>query len=102
MIPKLVAKNTRLTPKVDRLRSRIVGAGAKELASYSHKSLPSSSSSGKKRKEDEPDDDNVKQIPKKKTRRVAKKILYSFIFFFFSKDLFSHLYNFLLSYDLFM
>jgi hypothetical protein len=74
LIPKLVAKNTRLTPKVDRLRSRIVGAGAKELASYSHKSSISSSSSGTKRKEDEPDDDNMKQIPKKKKiRRAAKK-----------------------------
>jgi len=55
-----LAKNTRLTPKLDRLRPRTVGTGAKELASSSHKSSTSSSLSGKKRKEDETDDDNMK------------------------------------------
>jgi hypothetical protein len=48
-----MAKNTRLKPKLGRLRPRTVGAGTKELASNSHKSSASSSSSEKKRKEDE-------------------------------------------------
>ena len=43
----LMAKNNRLTPKLDRLRPRTVGASGKELASNSHKSSNSSSSDGK-------------------------------------------------------
>ncbi len=72
LIPKLMAKNTRLTPKLDRLSPRTVGAGGNELASNSHKSSTSSSSSGKKRK-DETDDENMQQIPKKKKPRHAVK-----------------------------
>ncbi len=55
----LMAKNTRLTPKLDRLRPRTAGVGTKEFANNSHKSSASSSSSEKKRKEDETDDDNM-------------------------------------------
>ena len=43
--------STWLTTKLDRLRPRTVGTGAKELVSNSDKSSTSSSSSGKKRKE---------------------------------------------------
>jgi hypothetical protein len=70
---KLMAKNNRITPKLDRLRPRTVGAGAKESASNSHTSSTSSSSNGKKRKQDEIDDDNMKQAPKKKNSRNAVK-----------------------------
>ncbi len=70
-VPKLIANNTRLTPKLDRLRPRTVGAGAKELAPNSHKSSISISSGGKKRKQDGKDDDNMKEIPKKKKPRHA-------------------------------
>jgi hypothetical protein len=42
LLPKSIAKDIRLTPKLDLLRSRTVGAGAKELASNSHKSSTSS------------------------------------------------------------
>jgi hypothetical protein len=102
LIPKLMAKNTRLTPKLDRLRPRTVGAGAKELASNSHKSSTSSSSSEKKRKEDETDDDNMEQIPKKKKHKTCSKKTSDINFFFSTKRyLFSHLCNFLLSYDFF-
>jgi hypothetical protein len=69
--PKLIVKNTRLTPKVDRLRPRTVGAGVKELASNGHKSSTSNSSGATKRIQDETDDKNIKQIPKKKKSRHA-------------------------------
>ncbi len=65
--------STWLTTKLDRLRPRTVGTGAKELASNSGKSSTSSSSSGKKRKENETDDDHMKQTPKKKKPRHEVK-----------------------------
>ena len=69
-----MVKSTRLTPRLDRLRPRTVGAGAKDLAINSNKSSISSSSSEKKRKENETDDDNMEQKEKKKKpRHVAKK-----------------------------
>ncbi len=74
-VPKLKAKNIQLTPKLNRLRPRISGAGTKEFADNSHKSSASTSSSEKKRKEDESDVDNMKRIPKKKkTSHAAKDI----------------------------
>ncbi len=69
----LMAKNTRLTPKLDCLSPRTAGIGTKEFANNSNKSAASSSSSEKKRKEDETDDDNMKQIRKKKKNRTCCK-----------------------------
>ncbi|CAF4825447.1 unnamed protein product [Rotaria sp. Silwood1] len=70
---KLMVKNNRLTPKLDRLRPRTVGVGAKQLAGNSHKPSNSSSSDGKKQQQDEKDDDNMKQILKKKQKTCRKK-----------------------------
>ncbi|CAF4048437.1 unnamed protein product [Rotaria sordida] len=71
-LPKLIATNTRLTPKLDCLRPRAVGAGDKDLASNFYTLSTSSSSGGKKRKQDEIDDNNMKQSPKKKKSRHAE------------------------------
>jgi hypothetical protein len=73
LIPKSIHENTRSTPKLDHLRPRTVGVGAKDLALDSHKSSISTSSSEKKRKEHETDDENKKQIQKKKKPRHAVK-----------------------------
>jgi hypothetical protein len=83
--PKSVAKNTRLTPKLNRLRPRTVGVGTKQLAGNSHKSSTSSSFDGKKRKQDEEDDDNMKQIPKEKKKQdmQQKNIRHIKIFFLY-------------------
>ena len=72
---KIIAKNIRLTPKLDRLRPRTAGARAKESVNNPHKSSTSTSSSGTKREEDEANDDNMKQISKKKrkTRHAVLK-----------------------------
>jgi hypothetical protein len=72
-ISKSTYKNTRSTPKSDRLRPRTVGAGAKELTNNSCKSSMNSSSSRKKRKEVETDDKHVKRIPKRKKPTSAAK-----------------------------
>ncbi|CAF1336001.1 unnamed protein product [Didymodactylos carnosus] len=55
-ISESVANNTRLTPKLNRLRPRTVGVGAKQLAGNSQKSSTSSSLVGKKRKQDDDND----------------------------------------------
>ena len=101
-LPELIAKNTRLTPKLARLRPRTVGAGAKELLSNSYKSSTSSSSSGTKRKGDETDDNNIRQIPKKKKPKHTIKKHSTLNFFSVKKYLFSHLCNFFLSYEFFL
>ena len=102
-IPELMPTNTRLTPRLGRLRPRTAAAGAEQLAGNSGKSSTSSSTSGKKRKEDETEDENIKAIPKKKKPRcAAKKHLNIFTFFLYQKIFILSLVKLLLPYDFFV